>query len=76
VIVANGLGTLRIADFEEGATGGDVIDVSAFFADFDDVLAHASQKGGDTVIALDHNDRVVLDSTLLGALDAGDFHFA
>jgi hypothetical protein len=76
VIVADGLGTLRIADFKEGATGGDVIDVSAFFADFDDVLSHASQKGGDTVIALDHNDRVVLESTLLGALDAADFQFA
>jgi hypothetical protein len=76
VIVADGLGTLRIADFAVGIGGGDIIDVSAFFSDFDDVLAHASQKGGDTVIALDHNDRVVLESTLLGALDAGDFQFA
>lgn len=76
VIVADGSGTLRIADFEAGAGGGDVIDVSAFFSDFGEVLAHASQKGGDTVIALDHNDRVILESTLLGALDAGDFQFA
>jgi hypothetical protein len=72
VIVADGAGTLRIADFEDG----DVLDVSAFFSDFGDVLAHASQKGGNTVIALDHNDRLVLENTLLGALDAGDFQVA
>ena len=40
------------------------------------MLAHASQKGGNTVIALDGNDRVVLENMLLGALDAGDFRFA
>jgi hypothetical protein len=68
----HGSGTLRIADFE----AGDVLDVSAFFSDFADVLAHASQKGGNTVIALDHNDCIVLENTLLGALDAGDFQLA
>jgi hypothetical protein len=76
VIVADGAGTLRIADFEAGVGGGDVIDVSAFFSDFGDVLAHASQKGGNTLIALDGNDRVVLENTLIGALDTGDFQFA
>lgn len=76
VIVADGAGTLRIVDFAAGAGGGDVIDVSAFFSDFGDLLAHASQKNGNTVIALDGNDRVVLESTLLGTLDAGDFQFA
>ena len=50
--------------------------LSAFFSDFDDVLAHAFQKGGDTVIALDRNDRLVLENTLLGTLDAGDFQLA
>ena len=72
VIVADGSGTLRIADFE----AGDVLDVSAFFSDFAAVLSHASQKGGNTVIALDHNDRLVLENTLLGTLDAGDFQLA
>jgi hypothetical protein len=76
VLVADGAGTLRIADFEAGAAGGDVIDVSAFFSDFDDVLSHASQKGGNTVIALDRNDRLVLENTLLSALDVGDFQLA
>lgn len=76
VLVEDGLGTLRIADFGAGAGGGDVLDVSTFFTDFDDVLAHASQKGGNTVIALDQNDRVVLENTLLSALDAGDFQLA
>jgi hypothetical protein len=73
VIVANGFGTLRIADFEAGAAGGDVLDVSDFFSNFGDVVSHASQNGADTVIALDHNDRVVLENTLLGTLNAGDF---
>lgn len=73
VIVADGLGTLRIADF---VAGGDILDVSAFFSDFGGVLTHASQQGANTVIALDSNDRVVLGSTLLSALDAGDFQFA
>ncbi|NJM91344.1 MAG: hypothetical protein HC861_00480 [Rhodospirillaceae bacterium] len=76
VLVADGSGTLRIADFEAGAGGGDIIDVSAFFSDFGDVLSHASQKGGNTVIALDGNDRLVLENTLLSVLDAGDFQLA
>jgi hypothetical protein len=76
VLVADGSGILRIADFEAGAAGGDVVDVSAFFSDFDDVMSHAFQKGGDTVIALDRNDRLVLENTLLGTLDVGDFQLA
>jgi hypothetical protein len=76
VLVANGSGTLRIADFEAGAAGGDVVDVSAFFSDFGDLMSHAHQKGGDTVIALDRNDRLVLENTLVGTLDAGDFQLA
>ena len=76
VLVVDGAGTLRIADFEAGAGGGDIIDVSAFFSDFGDVLSHASQKGGNTVIALDGNDRLVLENTLLGTLDVGDFQLA
>ena len=76
VLVADGAGTLRIADLEAGAAGGDVVDVSAFFSDFDDVMAHAFQKGGDTIIALDRNDRLVLENTLLGTLDVGDFQLA
>ncbi len=39
-------------------------------------MSHASQKGGDTVIALDRNDRLVLENTLLGTLDVGDFQLA
>jgi hypothetical protein len=76
VVVTDGIGTLRIADFAAGTAGGDVLDVSDFFSDFGDVLARASQKGGNTVIALDHDDRLVLQNTVLGALDAGDFQFA
>ncbi|MBA4097326.1 MAG: hypothetical protein C0484_11240 [Rhodospirillum sp.] len=76
VLVADGSGILRIADFQAGAAGGDVVDLSAFFADFDDVMSHASQKGGDTVIALDRNDRLVLENTQLSTLDVSDFQLA
>ena len=76
MLIADGAGALRIADFEAGVAGGDVVDLSAFFSDFDDVMAHAFQKGGDTIIALDRNDRLVLENTLLGTLDVGDFQLA
>lgn len=76
VLIADGSGTLRIADFEAGAAGGDVVDLSAFFSDFGDLMSHAHQKGGDTVIALDRNDRLVLENTQLSALDTGDFQLA
>jgi hypothetical protein len=73
VFIENGSGTTRIADFD---ANGDVVDVSAFFGDFDEAMSHATQKGGDAVIALDRNDCLVLQNTQVSALDAGDFHFA
>lgn len=75
VVVENGSGTTRIADFVAGGASGDVIDVSAFFASFGSLQAHSSQRGGDVVIALDHNDKLELANVLLSTLDPGDFLF-
>lgn len=73
VFIENGSGATRIADFE---ADGDVVDVSAFFGDFDEMMSHATQKGVSVVIALDHNDCLVLQKTQVSAMDAGDFQFA
>jgi hypothetical protein len=75
VITENSGGKMRIADFAAGAASGDVIDVSAFFDDFNDLLTSSAQQGNDVVIALDNNDRLILENLQLGALNAGDFWF-
>jgi hypothetical protein len=69
-------GCLAIADFAAGALGGDVVDVSAFFASFGDLKAHSSQGGDDVVIALDFNDQLVLANTEVSTLSGTDFLFA
>jgi hypothetical protein len=71
--IENGSGTTRIADFVAGAPGGDVVDVSVFFSTVAELLAHSVQRGGDVVINLDHNDRLVLENVRLSALNDGDF---
>jgi len=76
VRLEKGAGTAHIADFAAGATGGDVIDVSAFFSGIGDLMAHSSQHGSDVVINLGHNDQLVLEHVNLSALNAGDFFFA
>jgi hypothetical protein len=76
VFIEDGSGKTRIADFEAGIGGGDVIDVSAFFGNFDELLTKSHQSNGDVLIVLDGNDRLVLQNTQLGALVADDFQFA
>jgi hypothetical protein len=73
VRIENGSGTSRVADFAAGAGSEDVIDVSAFFSDFDDVMHHGRQRGSDVVIELDNNDTLVLENVQLVALRADDF---
>lgn len=63
-------------DFAAGAAGDNIIDVSAFFSSFDELLAHSHEHGGDVVIALDHNDHLTLRSLRLGELHGSDFLFA
>ncbi|MFO0996629.1 MAG: Ig-like domain-containing protein [Alphaproteobacteria bacterium] len=66
-----GDGNDRVEDFN--AVGGDKIDVSAYhFADFNAVMASASDVAGNVVIHLDANDSVTLmhvQKSELGALD-------
>jgi hypothetical protein len=73
--IEKGSGSMRIADFAAGPAGGDVIDISAFYSNFNDLVAHMRQVGNNVDIALGHNDQLVLENVLLGALDAGDFQF-
>ncbi len=72
VRVEDGAGTCHISDFQ----AGDVVDVSAFFSNFSSLRAHSTQQGSDVIIALDHNDRLVLGQTQLNTLSAGEFLFA
>ena len=43
VVIENGSGRTDIADFAAGASGGDVIDVSAFFLSFGELMTHAAR---------------------------------
>ena len=70
VVIENGSGTSRIDDF---TTTFDVINVSAFYSNFDDLVAHSKRDGSDTIINLDHNDQLVLMGVT--ALHPGDFSF-
>ncbi|NJN36428.1 MAG: hypothetical protein HC794_04400 [Nitrospiraceae bacterium] len=59
-----------------GSGAGDVINVSAFFSGFADLISQSSQIGSDTIIALDGNDCLILENTLVSTLNEGDFQFA
>ena len=75
VYIEKNSGSMSIADFAAGSAGGDVIDISAFYSNFGDLIAHAHQVDNNTVIDLGHNDHLVLADVKLSALDAGDFQF-
>jgi len=71
-IFENGSGIDRITDFNFGS--GDQIDLSDFgLADFDAVMALATQTGDDVRIQLDGDDRLILQDTTLASLDENDF---
>jgi hypothetical protein len=74
VRIENGSGTSTVADFAgSGVAGGDQIDVSAFFSNFEDLQGAISQSGADLIVALDRNDTLVL--TGVTTVDTGDFIF-
>jgi hypothetical protein len=73
--VENGSGRTAISDFAAGAAGGDVIDVSEFFASFGELQVHSRQRGSDVVISLDHNDTLILSNVQFSAMNSGDFLF-
>jgi hypothetical protein len=75
VLVEDGSGLSRIADFAAGDASGDMIDVSAFFSNFNQLTAHAHQRGANVVIDLDRNDTLVLENVSLANLKVGDFDF-
>jgi hypothetical protein len=75
VLIENGAGTTRIADFVAGDSTDDDIDVSAFFSNLDDLKAESEQIGTDVIIALDHNDTLVLVGVQLSTLNVDDFSF-
>jgi hypothetical protein len=73
VRVENGAGTVRVADFTAAGVSSDVIDLSAFFSNFGQVMSHSHQQGSDVVIALHHNDALVLSHVQLSSLSTQDF---
>jgi len=68
-------GEIVIQGFQAGAGAGDRVDVSAFAdaTDFNAVLAHAQQIGGDVVIDFGDGDMVTLRNVSVATLNADDF---
>jgi Ca2+-binding RTX toxin-like protein len=71
-----GFGLDTIADFTAGTGTDDVLEFdNTLFADFEAVLAAASQVGSDTVIAFDVANMVTLKNVTLANLHADDVRF-
>src|SRR5262249_29391331 len=70
VYIEKNSGSMSIADFAAGSASGDVINISAFYSNFADLIAHSHQVDNNTVIDLGHNDHLVLADVKLSALDA------
>ncbi len=65
-----------ITDFQSGHGSDDVIFFDAeILADFDAVIAAASDDGSDTVIMLDDDSSVTLNGVLVSDLHSDDFQF-
>ncbi|MEO1114764.1 MAG: hypothetical protein AAFY05_20620, partial [Pseudomonadota bacterium] len=81
IFIFNG-GHDEILDFnphlgdDDSGSDGDLVSISiAGIADFDDLLATASQDGADTVFSISDDDRLTLQNTLLITLEVDDFKF-
>jgi hypothetical protein len=75
-VFAPNFGNDVINDFQARDWGHDAVQFSkSVFDNFADVLAHATQAGGNVVIAADHGDSLTLKNVKLAALDKSDFHF-
>ncbi|SFK89106.1 FG-GAP repeat-containing protein [Pseudovibrio ascidiaceicola] len=69
-------GNDTITDFEAGAGSSDIIQFdSDTFADFDAVIAAASEEGSSVVITLDDDNSVTLNNVSKSELHADDFQF-
>src|SRR5262249_25293421 len=76
VVVENGCGTARITDFVAGGGSHDVVDVSAFFSSFANLVANSNDTSEGVAITLDPNDVLVLVGVSKSDLSTGDFSFA
>ena len=75
-VFAAGFGRDTILDMDFAA-GGDSIDLSsAAFADFADLLAHASENGTDTIITIDATNSLTLLNVAVAQLAADHFLLA
>ncbi|KOF18491.1 hypothetical protein AC244_14110 [Ensifer adhaerens] len=71
-----GFGKDTITDFTAGAASDDVIEFgNTVFANFEAVLAAASQVGVDTLITHDANNTITLKNIAMANLHADDFRF-
>jgi serralysin len=71
---AKGDGNDKITDFEEGKAGKDVVEFQkGLFDNYADIIEHAVQKNGNTIITYD-GGKVTLVDVLLADLDKSDFH--
>jgi Ca2+-binding RTX toxin-like protein len=71
-----GFGKDTIEDFAAGAGSDDLIEIAnSIFADFDAILAAASQVGTDTVIAVNAENSITLKNVAKSALHQDDFQF-
>ena len=72
-----GFGHASITDFAPSAQAPATHDTIAFsagtFADFADLMQHATQSGTSTIIADTHGDSLTLQHVALAHLTAGDF---
>ncbi|WP_172402057.1 calcium-binding protein [Ensifer aridi] len=76
IVFKPNFGMDTITDFKAGAGTDDVLEFdSTLFADFESVLAAASQVGSDTVIAFDAANTVTLKNVTLANLHADDVRF-
>ncbi len=75
---ASGFGIDRITDFAEGAGAGDVIrlvGLGAAFDSFAEVIAAASQSGGDVVFNFGGGNTITVASATVAGFAADDFTF-
>ncbi|MDB5446873.1 MAG: repeat-containing protein, partial [Phenylobacterium sp.] len=73
VVTQADFGAATITDFHPGE---DMLQFNHhIFAGYADVMQHATQSGSDVVIAVDPNDKVVLQGVTLSSLHSGDFLF-
>jgi Ca2+-binding RTX toxin-like protein len=71
-------GSDTVTDFSAGAASGDVIQMAGWGAAFDsfaEMIAVATQSGGDVVFNFGNGQTLTLQSVTLGNLNAGDFIF-